>query len=338
MMKLVKYKYFNLIVHALAWSLVLFLPYLVSSAESQYKIGLFPGLFFTCSGVVHMVIFYSNALFLYPKLLNRLYWPVYVVSVVVLIFLSYWLKLHVLTTWFPDAMADARNHILFPSVGAFIASMFYSITVDKIRSEKIRKENEALQMEMELKFLRSQISPHFIFNVLTNLVSLAKKKSDNLETSILMLSGLIRYMLYDTSKKITLQREAEYLESYIELQKLRFGHDVKILYRLNLSPDTNDHTIEPMLLIPFVENAFKHGTGYVQEPFVDVSLVVKDSLLILDVRNKHDSEVDKSKDSTSGIGLNNVRSRLNLLYPDRHDLIIQRDENLFTIHLTVKLL
>ena len=337
-MKIVKYRYFNFILHALAWSIVLFFPYLVSDAGNQYKIGPLPGLYFTLSGTIHMIIFYGNALFLYPKLLNRVYWWLYIISAILLIIFSVKVKFYMLTQWFPDASPDARSHVLFPSVLVFIVSVFYCITVDRIRAEKTQKENEAMQLGMELKFLRSQISPHFLFNILTNLVSLARKKSDHLETSLLMLSGLMRYMLYDAGKKISLQQEVEYLESYISLQKLRFGRDVKIVFNIELSPGETNYSIESMLLIPFVENAFKHGTGYVDQPAIDVNLAFKDGILIFQVKNKFDRETDTSKDESSGIGLRNIRSRLTLLYPGRHHLVIHSDKNLFSINLTMKLL
>lgn len=338
MLKIVTYRYFTLMLHVLAWSIVLFFPYLVSDARHEYKIGPLPGLYFTLSGIVHMLIFYGNAWVLYPKLLKRVYWPAYIIFVVLLIFVSYWVKLYIITAWFPNSSQDARTHILFPSVVAFIASLFYSITVDKIRTEKRQKESEATQLEMELKFLRSQISPHFLFNILTNFVALARKKSDQLETSILMLSGFMRYMLYDTSKKITLQQEVGYLENYIALQKLRFGAEAEIIFTVDMPDALAGCPIEPMLLIPFVENAFKHGTGYISHPLIHVELTVKESLLALEVTNKFDCETDASKDDSSGIGLNNVRSRLRLLYPNRHHLVIREDQNLFHIQLTLKLI
>jgi len=338
MINIFKYRHFNLILHVLAWSVVLFFPYLISNAGDEYKIGPLPGLYFTFSGIVHIGVFYMNAFFLYPKFLSRAYWPVYVISVTLLIFLSYWVKLYILTTWFPGASQDARSHVLFPSVLVFIASVFYSVAVDKIRAEKLQQENEAMQLAMELKFLRSQISPHFLFNIITNLVLLARKKSDHLETSLLKLSGLMRYMLYDAGRKISLQQEAEYLESYVALQELRFGRDVKIVFSMELSHAETNDGIEPMLLIPFVENAFKHGTGYVDQPTIDINLTVKESVLIFQVKNKFDRETDTSKDESSGIGLSNVRSRLTLLYPGRYDLVIDTDQNLFAINLTLKLL
>ena len=338
MIKIVQYRHFNFILHVLAWSIVLFFPYLVSSAANQYKIGPLPGLYFTLSGIIHMIIFYVNALFLYPKLLNKLYWWLYIVVAILLIFLSGRVKSYMLASGFPDALPDARSHILFPSVMAFIASILYSIAVDKIRAEKLRQENEASKLEMELKLLRSQISPHFLFNILTNFVSLARKKSDQLEPSLLMLSGLMRYMLYDSGKKISLEQEVEYLESYIALQTLRFGRDVRIISNISLSHEDANNNIEQMLLIPFVENAFKHGTGYISQPIIEINLTVREGELVFQVKNKFDRETDTSKDKSSGIGLSNVRSRLTLLYPGRHDLVIHNDNNLFSIHLTLQLL
>lgn len=336
-MKKARYKHLNLILHTFAWSLVLFFPYLVSDAANQYKIGPLPGFYFTLSGLVHMVIFYSNAMVLYPKLLNRSYWLLYLVSVVSLVLLSVMVKFYMLEAWFPDATPDARSHVLFPSVLVFIVSVFYNITLDKIRAEKLQKENEAMQLAMEVKFLRSQISPHFLFNILTNLVSLARKKSDQMENSLLMLSRLMRYMLSEGSKKISLQEEVEYLQSYVALQELRFGHDVKVIFHVNVD-EVETCNIEPMLLIPFVENAFKHGTGSVDAPVIDISLTFRKKILTFQLANKFSSQPDTSKDESSGIGLSNVRSRLALLYPGRHNLVIDTDNNLFRINLTLSLL
>ncbi|WP_207515660.1 sensor histidine kinase [Longitalea luteola] len=339
MLTIVKYRYFNVILHALAWSIVLFFPYFTGSAGNQYKIGPLPGIYFTLSQLIHIVIFYGNAFFLYPKLLNRRYWWLYLVSVVLLILLSVRVKFYILEGWFPNDLPDVRAHVLFPSVLAFIVSVFYCITLEKIRAEKTQQEREAKQLGMELKFLRSQISPHFLFNILTNLVSLARKRSDQLESSLLMLSGLMRYMLYDAGKKISLQQEVEYLQSYVALQQLRFGQDVKIGFNLALPYAANNYCIEPMLLIPFVENAFKHGTGYEDEPRIDINLTVQEGILVFQVKNKFDpGEAAANKDEVSGIGLGNVRARLTLLYPGRYDLVIHRDGDLFSIHLTLNLL
>jgi len=335
MIEVVKQQYANLLVHVLVWGLVLFFPFLVSDANNQYKIGPLPGFYFTLSGVIHMIIFYANAFFLYPKLLNQSFWWSYIVFAILLIFFSVKMKFYILESWFSDS-PEARSHVLFPSLMVFTVSIFFAIFVERIRAEKERKENEAMQLGMELKFLRSQINPHFLFNILTNLVSLARNKSDRLESSLLMLSGLMRYMLYEADKKISIQQEVEYLENFITLQKLRFERDAKILFSTELSPEQAHYSIEPMLLIPFVENPFKHGIG-VDQPFIDINLAVRGGELVFQVKNKFDHDEDARKEASSGLGLNNVRARLELLYPEKHDLVVHTEENLFSINLTLKL-
>jgi sensor histidine kinase YesM len=255
-----------------------------------------------------------------------------------IILLSRGLKFYILARWFPNDIPNARTHVLFPSVMVFVVSILYSITVEKIRFEKLQKENEALQLGMELKFLRSQVSPHFLFNILTSLVFLARKKSDKLEESLLMLSGLMRYMLYDAGKKILLQQEVEYLESYVALQKLRFGRDIDIVFNIELPQAEKDYSIEPMMLIPFVENAFKHGTGYRHQPFININLTVRQGVLTFQVKNKFCNDSNGDKEESSGIGLSNVQSRLKLLYPGSHDLKIHSSGDEFDINLTLKLL
>jgi LytS/YehU family sensor histidine kinase len=195
----------------------------------------------------------------------------------------------------------------------------------------------AEQLAIKLKFLRSQINPHFIFNVLTSLVSLARKKSDQLEPSLIMLSDLVRYMLYESDeKKVPLFREVGYLENYIELQKLRFGDTVKIEARIELSEWEARQSIEPMLLIPFLENSFKHGMG-VDEPFIQIHLTTHNGRLQLDVMNRFNDDLNETKDMNSGIGLENVKSRLILLYPGKHSLIREKQHDIFHIHLTLQL-
>src|SRR5688572_17671845 len=124
MMKIIKYRYFNFILHVLGWSIVLFFPYLISDADNQYKIGPLPGLYFSLSGVIHMIIFYGNALFLYPKFFNRAFWWLYTVSAILLIIFSVRVKFYILASWFPDVLQDARSHVLFPSVLVFTVSVF----------------------------------------------------------------------------------------------------------------------------------------------------------------------------------------------------------------------
>jgi two-component system LytT family sensor kinase len=326
--------------HILIWSVILLLPYMISDAGSDYRIGTFPGLFFTLCGVIHMGIFYLHALWIYPRLWNKQYWWLYFPAVLLLIAVSFPLKYNIMHAWFPTVLRDMASYrfVFAPSVGAYIVSLVYCKVVERIQTEKRQKEKQAEQLSSELKFLRSQVSPHFLFNVLTNLVSLARKKSDQLEPALIMLSDLRRYMLYDTTgKKVLLTKEIAYLNSYIALQRLRFGNDVDIIYHIDTDNNAGNYTIEPMLLIPFVENAFKHGTGYTQRPEINIQLLVTNDLLTFEVRNKFDNDPNASKDENSGIGLANVKSRLQLLYPGHHQLTIRQQQQVFHITLILKL-
>ncbi|HVI47473.1 MAG TPA: histidine kinase [Chitinophaga sp.] len=327
--------------HVLIWSMVLIFPYLVSTADQHYRIGPIPGLFFSIATVIHMVIFYGNAFFLYPRLMNRHRWWLYVISAAALVLLTFPLKYRILATWFPEVLKDmtAYKFVFAPSVMIFVLSLVYRRVTDKIRHEREKKDKEAQQLATELKFLRSQISPHFLFNVLTNLVSLARKKSDKLEPSLIMLSELMRYMLYDSQgDKVLVIKEVTYLGSYIALQQLRFGTDVMVNVDIDVDAEGGGYAIEPMLLIPFVENAFKHGTGWVKQPQINISLSVKNGTLVFEVSNHYDKEQDTSKDENSGIGLINVKSRLDMLYRGRHTLEIRDTENIFHITLTLNLI
>jgi sensor histidine kinase YesM len=185
---------------------------------------------------------------------------------------------------------------------------------DRADVEAKLKEQENENLKSELSFLRSQVSPHFMFNVLNNLASLARKKSDHLESAIIQLSQLMRYSLYHTDKKVTLEQEAEYLNNYIELQRLRFGTSVNMHFHVDI--ERRDLMIEPMLLVPFVENAFKHGVGLIEDPIIIILLEGSSYRISLTVRNKFNPDQQEVKDESSGIGMQNVKRRLDLLYKD----------------------
>ena len=336
-------RYINIALHVLIWSVVLLLPYVVSNAESGNRIGDLPGSFFTVTAFIHMAILYGNAFYLYPRLLKRhshsrwLYLP----ASILVIAASCYLKYGILVIWFPAVQRTPVLYkaILIPSVAVFAGSIFYRRIVDRIRSEREQKERQATQLLTELKFLRSQISPHFLFNVLTNLVSLARQKSDQLEQTLILLADLMRYMLYDAQgKKVALQKEIDYLNSYVALQKLRFGNEVRVESRIVLAEEDSSYLIEPMLLIPFVENAFKHGVGYDEQPLIDIALSVSRGWMHFEVKNGFGDEPVTSREGESGIGLYNVRSRLDLLYKDGYTLNIAKKDNLFHIVLTLKLI
>lgn len=325
--------------HVLIWGALMALPHLLTTG-TQTPPGALPGSFWFISTLIHICAFYFNAYFLYPRWMNRRYWWLYLPALAALVLGINYIKTAILAVFYPGvAISAAVRAMLFFSVVLFIvASIVYRLVVDKIRYEKEQKERQAEQLAMELKFLRSQISPHFLFNVLTNLVSLARKKSDLMEPSLIMLSDLMRYMLYDSEgKKVMLDKEIAYLKSYIELQKLRFGSDTQIETIIELEEGAGPYSIEPMLLIPFVENAFKHGIGWINAPWIYIRLVVADNRLTFTVKNRYNANGADSKDASSGIGLANVSSRLKLLYPEQHTLAVQKDQDIFSTTLTLQL-
>jgi two-component system LytT family sensor kinase len=156
------------------------------------------------------------------------------------------------------------------------------------------------------------------------------------EDVTIQLSELIRYMLYETeTKQVPVSKEVEYLKNYIELQKVRYGDDVEI--NVNITGNDSSLTIEPMLLIPFVENAFKHGVGMVRNPKIDINLSYDLSNLTFEVKNSIGPETIDEKDGSSGIGLKDVSRRLELLYKEKHELEIINDGKQFLAKLSLNL-
>jgi LytS/YehU family sensor histidine kinase len=216
-----------------------------------------------------------------------------------------------------------------------IAFSYYT-AIEKIKADRREKEKEAETLKSELQFLRSQISPHFLFNVLNNTVALARARSEKLEAVLIELSNLMRYMLYETrDNKVSIGKEINYLKSYIYLQKMRFGQNAKIDLLIDEDESTNCD-IEPMLLIPFVENAFKHGMGLVEEPVIEIKLIIKKKVLYFISRNKCNYAPQDSKDDVHGIGLVNVKRRLELVYGADYKLDIVQNK-WFEVNLKIML-
>ena len=328
-------KYFSPALHVLVWTILLVIPAIVFH-NVKFETGL-PDNFFGVTNFYHVGLFYLNAFYLYPTFFTKKRWWIYIILIAGIIEGSYYGKLFFLRLLDPSFVLSSVNDriIFFPPIAFLIASFIFRGIVNRIRFEKLEKERKAERLASELKFLRSQVSPHFLFNVLTNLVSLARQKSELMEPSLIKLSDLLRYMLYETNEeKFSVTREIHYLENYIELQQLRFGEDVEV--ELKIQNNEPRCTIEPMLLIPFVENAFKHGIGMVKNPFIKISIEVKDQQLFFKVSNNYSPE-NSSKDKSSGIGLANVKNRLNLLYPGKYRLLINDKAEIYTVELNFEL-
>ena len=228
---------------------------------------------------------------------------------------------------------------IFPLIMVSAIASAYGLLLEFLEQDANKEEQKSEQLKSELAFLRSQISPHFIFNILNSIVYLIRTKaSEKAEDVTMRLSSLMRYMLYDSDQTmVPLMNELGYVENYIDLQKMRFDGNVDFIFQVK-GDGGGGHMIEPMLLIPFVENAVKHGVGLVDKPFIYVSLETTDHGLHFQVKNKKGKEEQVFKDPSSGIGLKNVKRRLELLYPKKHELVIEEDEVNFSVdlHLTLK--
>jgi sensor histidine kinase YesM len=178
-------------------------------------------------------------------------------------------------------------------------------------------ENQKLGAELSL--LKSQINPHFFFNTLNSIYSLAIIKSDKTPEAVIKLSEIMRYIIYDTERKVVpLSKEVEYIANYIELQRLRLSKNIKVNFKTELGPE--DPVIEPLLLLPFIENAFKHGVDNEQGGSIEVLITQSGRTLQLHVENPLIEEPPIAQNGSSGIGLNNTLKRLNLLYQENFSL------------------
>lgn len=201
------------------------------------------------------------------------------------------------------------------------------------------QEMEAKQLKAELNLLKSQVNPHFLFNTLNNLFSIAQKNNDN-ETAdgLLKLSQLMRYMIYESNVElVSLEKEITYIKNFIELQRLRFDNQELLKVNLQITSNYKSIFICPMILIPFIENAFKHGLSVEDHNSIDISLSVENKTLQLNVRNSISNLKNGTDKKNSGIGLDNVKRRLNLVYPNRHTLSINSDKEFFNVDLKIEL-
>jgi LytS/YehU family sensor histidine kinase len=199
-------------------------------------------------------------------------------------------------------------------------------------SQNRQKELERQNLKSELAMLKHQISPHFLFNTLNNIDSLISQNQQKASAAIIRLSDIMRYMLYNSQeKKVLLSKEIEYVGSVIKLQSLRMA--TKGFIKLNIEGESGNKKVAPLLLIPFIENAIKHGDKSVPPPGIAITIKISEDDLHFNIINH--VEKKQVKDPKGGIGLQNVKRRLALLYPDKHILKINETEDIFEVNLKI---
>jgi two-component system, LytTR family, sensor kinase len=333
---------FQLLFLILFFGIWLALPIFSIDFNDERSISFVKGI--TIVNLTSIVLFFVNTAVLMPRILPKHGVSSYVISLIVLIIVFVIIQYFMKDWLLPFRKGDKGTFNLgkflvftvFPVIMiAAISAVYGFINFLSVQS-KIQQEEKQERLQSELSFLRSQISPHFIFNVLNSIVYLIRTKSNNAESVTIQLSELMRYMLYESdNQQVSLDKEILYLENYIELQRVRFEDDVLINFKVEGKIDTS--MIEPMLLIPFVENAFKHGVGLIQEPVIDVFISCQNNNLNCTIKNKIAPESIENKDGSSGIGLKNVKRRLELLYPNQHRLSSGKFGDWFVVNLDLKL-
>jgi two-component system, LytTR family, sensor kinase len=197
-------------------------------------------------------------------------------------------------------------------------------------NEKQRKEAEKEKLNSELAFLKNQINPHFFFNTLNNIYSLVQTRVEDGQKAILQLSKLMRYLLYETEKGNTLlSQEIDFMQNYIELMKLRLSKKVSL--NITFPENFRDVSVPPLLFLPFIENAFKHGISYRNPSFINIFMKVDEEEIHFECNNSIGGKGDELFKSDPGIGLENVKKRLSLLFPGRHQLSIKESEISFNV-------
>jgi len=228
-------------------------------------------------------------------------------------------------------------------IGSFFFSFFITFvsvagrfTFDWFKNIQIQADLKSQNLNSELALLKSQISPHFLFNTLNNIHTLVYKKSDNAHEAVMKLSSLMRYVLYESDdKKVEASKEMDYLKSYIELEKLRMTNPEQVAF--NMEGDYHTKKIAPMILIPFIENAFKHSNKNREGNYIKVSLDYNSETLRFTCENSFQPKTDETKDKTGGIGLKNVSRRLELIYPNNYQLEVSENNNIFKVDLSLNL-
>lgn len=293
---------------------------------------------------INISLFYLNYLVFIPHFFNKKRYSLYIISLVLAV-VAYGLFKYMIGLLFfkQDVLTHMTGHemgfwiyfwmTVFSSLMYIFLSVALKFGVDWFTNERIQRDLENQRLSAELSFLKSQINPHFLFNSLNSIYSLAYQRSETTPEAILKLSEIMRYMLYECNdNKVDLSKELQYLQNYIDLQKIRFGKKSYIDFKVNGKVDSQQ--IVPLLLIAFIENAFKHGIA--NDPLSPISLLIDVDAehLHFYIRNK---KHNNNRDTMGGIGLSNVRRRLDLLYPRKYNLEIIEDEHTYTCELALVL-
>ncbi len=348
-----------LVLHSLAWLLLIILPQLIITR--YWGNNNFIAWGFYLAATLYGLIFYVNYLWLVPHFYFKERKTAYFISAISVIVVLYFVFIYVNQNFFHDAERDrqitealeklAKDKVI-PRPPMKQLQLYYFVLISVIitgfsiglrvieqhtASEKRQKELEKEKLNSELAFLKNQVSPHFFFNTLNNIYSLIEINTADAQDSVLKLSKLMRYLLYESEHGETLlSNEIDFMNHYIDLMKLRLSKKVDL--EIDLPEENTNYKIPPLLFIPFIENAFKHGISYREKSFITISMKTGNNKIIFNCTNSLGQPSDKDNNVNHlGIGLENVKKRLNLLFPNSHILKIEKLEQTFHVSLEINL-
>lgn len=333
----------RIVYHSLFW--LAFLVVLVSLEGTENGLG------FALTNELIVLVFYAamvyfNLYYLVPNYLSKERFGTYVFLLVLATIIITPLKMIILHfKW--AAYPAMQQELIRPETqySQFMAMFFLGggsslvkIISDWVRHQRERQILETQTMQSELRFLKSQINPHFLFNTLNNLYALTLKKSDEAPEIVIKLSEMMRYMLYECNeKRVPLRKEVNYLRNYLDLERLRQGNNISISF--DVEGRVEHQQIAPLMFIPFLENSFKHGlSNQITQGYVHILLQVEDQHVHFYIENsKPDTPPSPDKRRSGGIGLVNVRRRLDLLYPGQYELTIADKPKSYAVNLEIDL-
>ncbi len=366
MKRLFTRKTISILLHLLAWTILLGLPLYFNN---RWDIGKDFIWLYYIGNLINGVIFYTNYFVLVPRFFFQSRKYRYYLSVLVLLVVLYFVSdrsNQMVFKYIPghhnteDTQIQPADremsgppkprgfigrppfrqmHLFnyaFTSVFLIFFSMGLRVLERHASIEKLQKELEKEKLNSELAFLKNQISPHFFFNTLNNIYSLISINAGDSQKAVLKLSKLMRYLLYESEHGNTkLSNEIDFMNNYIDLMKLRMNE--KINLSVSFPEKYDDRSIPPLLFIPFIENAFKHGISYREKSLISIDMQIKESSIIFNCSNTLQPVREEGDREHSGIGLDNVGKRLNLLFPGTHELKIDKTESEFRVSLVINI-
>jgi LytS/YehU family sensor histidine kinase len=334
----------TLFAHVLVWLVLFSMPYILSYGQEQDINRIIAH--FWIPIFFYAIIFYINFFILIDKYLFKKETLLFILINVLIIAVCITAKEQIESTIFSDLGRPKNNDgkgpplkmMIYVQMFSYLAPLLFSIAVKTtkrwVKTEAERKEAANFKLQSELQHLHYQLQPHFFFNSLNNIYALVDISPEQAKTSIHSLSKLMRYMLYETKEeKVALNKEIEFMTKYIELMKLRVSE--KTLVNFSFPKDGSHIKIAPLLFISLIENAFKHGVSANQDSKIEILMTLEGDKVIFKTKNNNFPKNTQDK-SGSGIGLQNLEKRLQLLYAGKYKFNTRVENNLFIVNLELE--